>query len=57
MFSLETVPALVAGGLLYWFPIRRWSKRWGATDVDLARPSTRVTPRAAQAERSASCFS
>lgn len=57
MFSLETVLALVAGGLLYWFPIRRWSKRWGATDVDLARPSTRVTPRAAQAERSASCFS
>ena len=33
MFSLETVLAL--GGLLYWFPIRRWSKRWGATDVDL----------------------
>ena len=38
MFSLETVLALMAGGLLYWFPIRRWSKRWGATDVDLARP-------------------
>lgn len=37
MFSLETVLALMAGGLLYWFPIRRWSKRWGATDVDLAR--------------------
>jgi hypothetical protein len=38
MFSLETVLALMAGGLLYWFPIRRWSRRWGATDVDLARP-------------------
>jgi hypothetical protein len=38
MFSLETVLALVIGGLLYWFPIRRWYTRWGATDLDLARP-------------------
>ena len=23
--------------LAYWFPIRRWWRRWGATDLDVAR--------------------
>jgi len=33
-----TVPlTLVALGLLYWFPVRRWYRRWGATAADLER--------------------
>lgn len=27
----------VTGGLLYWFPIRRWMSRWGTTPSDLTR--------------------
>jgi len=48
MFSLETVLALVAGALLYWFPIRRWYKRWGASydSIDNGRQSSaeRIVP-------------
>ena len=34
------VPTLLVAlglALLYWFPIRRWYLRWGATPVDLRR--------------------
>lgn len=29
--------AVLALALLYWFPVRRWMNRWGATPFDLAR--------------------
>ena len=29
--------AVLMLGIVYWFPIRRWFCRWGASDVDLAR--------------------
>jgi hypothetical protein len=29
--------AVLMLGILYWFPIRRWFCRWGASDVDLVR--------------------
>ena len=29
--------AVLALALLYWFPLRRWMNRWGATQLDLAR--------------------
>lgn len=29
--------AIVACSMLYWFPIRRWMNRWGATAADLTR--------------------
>jgi hypothetical protein len=34
------IPALVVAlalGVVYWYPIRRWMNRWGATSSDLAR--------------------
>jgi hypothetical protein len=36
------MPSLVVAGslavcLVYWFPVRRWFSRWGATNADLAR--------------------
>jgi hypothetical protein len=34
---LLTLIALLALSVLYWFPIRRWFHRWGASDDDLAR--------------------
>jgi hypothetical protein len=37
MFSLVMPLTLFALGVVYWFPIRRWYRRWGATDADLER--------------------
>ena len=34
---LPTLLVLLALSLLYWFPIRRWINRWGATASDLTR--------------------
>ena len=34
---LLTLLAILAVAALYWFPIRRWMNRWGATPADLAR--------------------
>jgi hypothetical protein len=31
------VPAIVVLALLYWFPVRRWFNRWGATPDEIAR--------------------
>jgi hypothetical protein len=36
MRPLRLIVILVAG-LLYWFPLRRWMARWGATRDDLVR--------------------
>ena len=33
---LPTVFVILASAALYWFPIRRWMNRWGATPSDLA---------------------
>jgi hypothetical protein len=35
--GLATGLAIVAFAALYWFPIRRWMNRWGATPTDVAR--------------------
>jgi hypothetical protein len=35
--GLAMLSTLVALSLLYWYPARRRLRRWGATDVDLAR--------------------
>lgn len=35
--TLLTFFMLVGLGLLYWFPDRRWYRRWGATDADIER--------------------
>jgi hypothetical protein len=32
-----TLVVILTLSLLYWFPIRRWMNRWGATSSDLAR--------------------
>jgi hypothetical protein len=32
-----TLVAVLAFAMLYWFPIRRWMNRWGATAPDLTR--------------------
>jgi len=32
-----TLVVLIALAALYWFPIRRWMNRWGATGADVAR--------------------
>ena len=37
MFGLVLFSTLLVLGLLYWFPIRRWYRRWGATDAELER--------------------
>lgn len=37
---LATLLAILALALLYWFPVRRWFARWGATPDDLARVMT-----------------
>jgi len=37
MSGLATISTLLVLGLLYWFPIRRWYRRWGATDAELER--------------------
>ena len=34
---LLTVIVILTFAALYWFPIRRWMNRWGATPADLAR--------------------
>lgn len=34
---LPTFLVILTLGALYWFPIRRWMSRWGATPSDLAR--------------------
>jgi hypothetical protein len=34
---LPTLFAIVTFSMLYWFPLRRWMSRWGATPSDLAR--------------------
>ena len=28
---------LIGLGLIYWFPIRRWYRHWGATDAEIER--------------------
>jgi hypothetical protein len=37
MFGLVMFSTLFVLGLLHWFPIRRWYRRWGATDAELGR--------------------
>ena len=37
MTRLSVVLVILAFALLYWFPIRRWMSRWGATPSDLTR--------------------
>jgi hypothetical protein len=32
-----TLGALLTCSVLYWFPIRRWMNRWGATASDVTR--------------------
>jgi hypothetical protein len=32
-----TLFAILTFSVLYWFPIRRWMSRWGATPSDLTR--------------------
>ena len=32
-----TLAATAVAGLIYWFPVRRWMGRWGATPDELAR--------------------
>ena len=34
---LPTLFAIAIAAALYWFPVRRWMNRWGATPADLAR--------------------
>src|SRR5512134_2910112 len=34
---VPTLLVIVTCSMLYWFPIRRWMSRWGATASDLAR--------------------
>ena len=34
---IPTLFAIVIAAALYWFPVRRWMNRWGATPSDLAR--------------------
>jgi hypothetical protein len=34
---LAALPVVIAVTLLYWFPVRRWFARWGATDEELTR--------------------
>ena len=34
---LPTLFAILTLSVLYWFPIRRWMSRWGATPSDLSR--------------------
>jgi hypothetical protein len=34
---LRTLLVILTFAALYWFPIRRWMNRWGATSSDLAR--------------------
>ena len=34
---LSTLFVILTCSVLYWFPIRRWMSRWGATSSDLAR--------------------
>ena len=34
---VSTLVVIVTGSILYWFPIRRWMSRWGATASDLTR--------------------
>jgi hypothetical protein len=38
MFNAAMLVTLLCLGLLYWFPVRRWFRRWGASGVDLERP-------------------
>lgn len=35
--SLLALFVLLGLGLMYWFPIRRWYRHWGATDADIER--------------------
>ena len=37
MSGVAMISTLLAFGLLYWFPIRRWYRRWGATDAEMER--------------------
>lgn len=37
MTRLSVLLVILAFALLYWFPIRRWMSRWGATPSDLTR--------------------
>jgi hypothetical protein len=32
-----TLFAILTFSVVYWFPIRRWMNRWGATPSDLTR--------------------
>ena len=34
---LSTVLLILVIAVLYWFPVRRWFRRWGTTDEDLTR--------------------
>jgi hypothetical protein len=34
---IATLFVVLTFSLLYWFPIRRWMNRWGATPSELAR--------------------
>ena len=34
---LLTLFVLLGLGLMYWFPIRRWYRHWGATDAEIER--------------------
>jgi hypothetical protein len=34
---LRTLFVILAFSMVYWFPIRRWMSRWGATPSDLTR--------------------
>ena len=34
---LLTLFAIPIVAVLYWFPVRRWMNRWGATPADLGR--------------------
>ena len=34
---VPTLPVILTLAVVYWFPIRRWMSRWGATPSDLSR--------------------
>ena len=44
---LWTLYALVAVGVIYWIPVRRWYRHWGATEAEIGRtmPGDEQVPR------------